>query len=273
LEKNALGTLCWITGVFYFWSLLSYKKEIIVHVVFLIMIAWLLKMSDSATSQGCLFAGIIFLLLIRNQGVRRYLGTLLLVGFASYLIVLTSTELAPNLLAKMGRDSTLTDRLPIWTAVLEMAKNPLIGTGFESFWLGERLAKLWGMWKGLNNAHNGYLETYLNLGVIGLLLLIGVIGGAYIKCRRELMSNFESGSLRIAFLFLVLLSNVTEATFHGINLVLCIFLIIAIDYFPLKAGEIAGERSPYEVLSSPLLSSAVEREGEFEGEKAIDMVK
>jgi exopolysaccharide production protein ExoQ len=67
----------------------------------------------------------------------------------------------------LGRNSTLTGRTDIWAAVLPMARNPLVGAGFESFWLSpsvhQRLADLFpGL--PLNEAHNGYIEVYLELG-------------------------------------------------------------------------------------------------------------
>ena len=56
-----------------------------------------------------------------------------------------------------------------------MHTNPIFGTGFESFWLGERPKQLEGIFFFIpNEAHNGYLETYLTLGLIGVFLLIGL---------------------------------------------------------------------------------------------------
>ena len=67
--------------------------------------------------------------------------------------------------ASVGRDPTLTDRTKIWSLVLSMHTNPLIGTGYESFWLGPRLLKVWqGGLGGINEAHNGYLEFSSILG-------------------------------------------------------------------------------------------------------------
>ena len=55
--------------------------------------------------------------------------------------------------------------------LIEMAPNALVGAGFESFWLGPRLSKVMTAFPNLhvNEAHNGYIEVYLNLGVIGLM--------------------------------------------------------------------------------------------------------
>ena len=60
----------------------------------------------------------------------------------------------------LGRDPTLTTRTPMWHGLIEMMKHPLIGEGFESFWLGDRLVAVWMMVKNtLHQAHNGYLEV------------------------------------------------------------------------------------------------------------------
>jgi O-antigen ligase len=45
---------------------------------------------------------------------------------------------------------------------------------YESFWLGPWLFYVWRVVKGISEAHNGYIDVYLNLGAIGALLLVGV---------------------------------------------------------------------------------------------------
>jgi O-antigen ligase len=80
-----------------------------------------------------------------------------------------------------------------------------------------------------NQAHNGYLETYLNLGVLGLCLLVGVIVSAYRKIKQELELNFEFGIFRLTLLIIVLLSNITEASFKGLSLMWFVFLLIGME--------------------------------------------
>ena len=41
-----------------------------------------------------------------------------------------------------GRDASFTGRTGIWETVLQEPINPLIGTGYSSFWLGERLDEI-----------------------------------------------------------------------------------------------------------------------------------
>src|SRR5205085_3431352 len=105
------------------------------------------------------------------------------------------------------------------------------GVGFESFWLGERLRTMMGVyrWHG-NQAHNGYLETYLTLGLIGLSILIGLILATFWKIRRDLFSNFELGRLELSFLAVVIVYNWTEASFKALHPIWFVFYIIAMDY-------------------------------------------
>ena len=131
----------------------------------------------------------------------------------------------------LGRDATLTDRTEVWHDALELQPDPIFGAGFESFWLGKRLDKLWEKWWWQpNQAHNGYIETYLNLGWVGIVLLAGMIIGTFGKISRALLTNFEFARLRLGFLFVILAYNFTEATFKGVHLVWTVFYLIAIDY-------------------------------------------
>jgi exopolysaccharide production protein ExoQ len=81
----------------------------------------------------------------------------------------------------VGRNPNLTDRTLIWKVLLNRHTNPLIGTGYGSFWLDPRLDRLWEQKEaaGLNEAHNGYLGVYLNLGIIGLSLLTAFLISSY----------------------------------------------------------------------------------------------
>ena len=84
-------------------------------------------------------------------------------------------------------------------------------------------------WKG-NQAHNGYLETYLTLGLIGLFVLVGWIIATFRKIRLELLRNFEFGRFRLGFLMAVIAYNWTEAAFKNISVIWFVFCLIALDY-------------------------------------------
>ncbi|MGI9509283.1 MAG: O-antigen ligase family protein, partial [Geminicoccaceae bacterium] len=79
------------------------------------------------------------------------------------------------ILGILGRDATLTGRTDIWAYVLHMsAQRPWLGYGYAAFFEAEPIAQYvmdrfdW----SIPTAHNGYLETLLSLGWIGLVLLL-----------------------------------------------------------------------------------------------------
>ena len=103
-------------------------------------------------------------------------------------------------------------------------------------------------WWTANEAHNGYLELYLNLGLIGLLLMLGWIYVAFQKSRSELVANFELGRFHLAFLVPVLLYNWTESGFRRLHPVYFVFCIIALGF----------SRSQLAVVEPPAESADVE---------------
>lgn len=120
------------------------------------------------------------------------------------------------ILAILGRDATLTGRTDIWAYVLHVsADRPWVGYGYASFFEAESIAQYvmdrfqW----SIPTAHNGYLETLLGLGWIGLVLLLGF----FLNMAYRLASNWQRIPPGLAMLALPILVfyvtlNVTEST-------------------------------------------------------------
>jgi len=243
LTKNDLGYLCWVFGLFFLWSLLTRTRienkaarrvEVVLSVGFVGMIAWLLKTADSATAIVAFTLGAGTMLLLHSGIVgRRSVGIFVIVALAVGGAAELTFGVYGRVIGALGRDPTLTDRTLVWADALALQVNPLLGMGFESFWLGPRLEVLWEKWWWHpNQAHNGYVETYLNLGTIGAVLLLGMLVSTFRKITRQLRGNFDVACLRLAFLFAILAFNFTEAGFKAVHLIWTMFYIIAIDYPP-----------------------------------------
>ena len=136
----------------------------------------------------------------------------------------------PNALHAIGRNSSLTDRTFLWRQLLSLVQNPVFGTGFESFWLGPRLANIWQLNPALlpNESHNGYLEIYLNLGWVGVTLLLVFLALAYRSVLRGWRNNEALGSLGLAYFFIGLVYNFTEAAFFKMQSVVWLFFILGV---------------------------------------------
>jgi O-antigen ligase len=234
-SKNSLGMICMIFGLGCLWAFLEAYREdqgarrigrLIAHGVVLLMMAWLLVGADSMTSLACLVIAVVLIAttklgwVVRTRSVVHLLvGSLVLVAFAVLFL-----GLGERLLEAIGRDASLTGRADIWPLVLAMVTNPVFGAGFESFWLGDRLDTMWSTHRGINQAHNGYLEIYLNLGWVGLLLLAGVCLSGYARIVAALASDRYAARFRLAYFVAVLVYNFTEGAFKMMSPVWVVFL-------------------------------------------------
>jgi O-antigen ligase len=268
-NKNLLGCDCLILGFFFVWHFLKTwrlprsmvrRNELLLCAGFLVMIWWLLFKSNSQTSLMALLVGIFVLLFAGWQAIdRRHIGTYLVFGTVCIVGAELTFGIYDTVLVLLGRDATLTERTFLWEDLLKADIDPLLGAGFESFWLGERMAELWIKHPFRpNQAHNGYLETYLNLGLIGLFMLLGLIIATYSKARRELLNNFEFGRFRLGYLAAAVAYNWTEAGFKTLHFVFFVFYIIAIDYRPARrevpggGGRKLGEEAEKELVLQPV---------------------
>jgi O-antigen ligase len=243
--KNLLGMISMVFGLASMWSFIgayedrampSRTRHLIAHAVTVGTAVWLIVRADSMTSLSCLFlAGAVMVLVSQRWVIRRPGGALIIVSAAIGLpLFALFINTMGTLVHSLGRNSTLTGRTSIWKAVLSMHTNPVIGTGFESFWLGNRLQAVWNMSvKGIQEAHNGFIELYLNLGWVGLLILCWLIVSGYRNGVIALRRDPNDGRLRLAYITAALIFSLTEAGFRMLTPIWFVFLLAV-------AGNAAG---------------------------------
>jgi exopolysaccharide production protein ExoQ len=89
-----------------------------------------------------------------------------------------------QLLLSLGRDPSLSGRTDLWVgAIGKIAEHPWLGYGFRGFWAADSGAP--DIWKVVGykppHAHNGYINTALDLGMVGLMLFVLNLFVSYVK--------------------------------------------------------------------------------------------
>ena len=145
------------------------------------------------------------------------------------LVAIVVVDNYQTILTLFGRGSTLTGRIPLWQNILPLAMDRFwLGYGYSSFWLGWEgpSAQIWSVltWQP-GYAHNGYLDLWLNLGMIGLiaglvLILELFIYAFYIHFIKAINVRFW-----ILFLMLIILLNATEGTFLRTNSIWWVMIV------------------------------------------------
>jgi O-antigen ligase len=206
----------------------------------LLMVLWTLKMANSSTAWVCFVLGsaVIWLMHLRfAQRQVKHLGAYCVAAAAVIVLFYSSPAIFQAFLQFLGEDVTLTGRTELWSELIKEDINPLLGTGHQAFWLGSRLEEYWERWAfHPNQAHNGYLETYLNAGLIGLALLVMLILASPKNFRGDLSRGSAYGILRFALFVIVLFYNWTEAMFNKLSPIWFFFLLTALEYPRVDAG-------------------------------------
>jgi len=100
-------------------------------------------------------------------------GLMVGISMAAAALGLAAVYVLSNLdaiFSLLGKDATLTARIPIWTTLLTMSQGKRwLGYGYEGFWSTNLMNVTWllgGFAPG--KAHNGFIDLLLEVGVVGL---------------------------------------------------------------------------------------------------------
>jgi exopolysaccharide production protein ExoQ len=241
-NKNILGVMTFILLLGALWRIIGLLRSdempshrgrhLLAHGALFFLGVYLLIFANSDTSTVAFVLGAGLLLASSLPFVRRNAGAvhvlvlaiLVAVGFA---MLFGGTA---GIAHALGRNSHLTGRTDIWAAVIPMVPNPLVGAGFESFWLSPVvLTRLWRLFPHLplNEAHNGYVEVYLELGWVGVGLIALILLDGYRRSVKALRREPMLGGLLIAYVLCAMIYNIAEAGFRMAD-PMWIFLLLAV---------------------------------------------
>lgn len=261
-NKNMLGVIAFLITLGAFWQVLVLLKRsglqyrgrrLLAQLTLTGFGVWTLAVAHSATSiasallGGALLAALSLPALRRPRPAHAVVALILFTGVAAFLLGAEG-----DVVRGLGRRKTLTGRTDIWAAVLQQAaKHPVLGVGFESFWLGKNAAEVWALMptgEDVNEAHDGYIEVYAQLGLVGLGMVCLLLLNAYRQAVAALGGDPSLGRLLVGLVAALLIYNITEAGFRMLDPA-WIFLLLAV---------ICAARIVSQARSAPLGSPAAQ---------------
>jgi len=224
-QKNGLALFCAFSAIFLIWSLwkglgnrglLESKLPLLVDASMLVLAIYLMTgpkrtINYSVTSFLSLLTGLIAVLIVKQTTKKQLrlgkgvIAVVLLIILIGTFMPLSGKIQVKGLAQILGRSETLTGRTDIWNSLLPYAKKHMIlGYGYGGFWttyLRETIA---------SNAHNGYLDTILTMGLIGLILFSCFLI-KFVSVSSKLIDNeWNSAIFFLGIIFMYLVHNIGE---------------------------------------------------------------
>ena len=242
-HKNSLGSFSAYALLLmpYMYRSAQKKSEQTLFLVLGIICAVLLFLADSKTALcGYLLSLVVYLVIVKigigkNDSPRAHFKWLGTAGIAvgSILLVVYLNEqffgakIVSIVLSIVGKDPTFTGRQSLWEMLVYFGIRDHLwrGVGFGTFFVGEKSAWLLPYlgWQA-PNAHNGFVQIFLELGLIGLVLAVVSL---VVVFARILNKNALSHLPEIVAVFvLFIIENIFEVGMFAISLQFFFFLLL-----------------------------------------------
>lgn len=231
-QRNTLGmTMALSAIVFFLWERIRPSERWTAR-LWMILSLVLIILSGSMTALVSLCTVVLIFLLLRFMRLRpRRVRTTLLAGsIAMGLGLYYVANHAETTAEALNRDISLTGRTAIWgAALLEGADRPWLGYGFDAFWLGDGgpAADVWRTvgWEA-PGAHNGFLDLWLSLGLVGLAIFLVGFVICFRKSSQYFLSNRSwDAAWPVLFLVFLVLINLTQNALVSPNYIFWILYV------------------------------------------------
>lgn len=260
-NKNMLGLIVFVISLGTLWNVRwllmnrsesNRKRRLLSESILLLFGLVLLRMANSSTSIACFLLGSALLLITHMRSVIRRTFRVHAICLSMILtgVIVLFFGGAGDVAGALGRDATLTGRTFMWAAMFPAVTNPMCGVGFDSFWTSPNAsifhqnlnALHWYHPERVNEAHNGYIEVYLNLGWMGVCLIALILITGYWRACKALRRDPELGSLLLAIIMSGAVYSVTEAGFRTLSPTWVFLLLAIISASGVNAGFFSNVR-------------------------------
>ncbi|OKH34568.1 hypothetical protein NIES2101_38810 [Calothrix sp. HK-06] len=241
IHKTFLGSIMSIGSlIFLFCGIGKYKYTGLIWASFLLTIFLLLR-STTTAALGILLIIMMIIPCCRLLRINFSLYLSLFLGL--FLLAATaSTAIATNadsIFNSIGKEPTISGRTLIWPLLLDKIwKRPWLGYGYETFWEGGWEGEPADIWRGLiggfepPHAHNGFLELWVDVGLIGLAIF--TVSFAIVLWRSLVWlqkNNSIEGIVPISLLIQIILLNLTESYLMRSDIYWLLYVTITLSMY------------------------------------------
>lgn len=169
-----------------------------------------------------------------------FLLVIIVIGSGVLLLTLQNSEV---LLDAFGRDVSLTGRVPLWEVLIPIGLKQPLGYGYGAFWLGWNgpSAAVWSQFDFLYpNAHNGFLEIWLDLGWVGIALSIFLLARIFLKYFGPALTGSKEALCWMLFCIILVTYNLVEVNFFNQNNIYWVLVTYAYLSTQLRPSEGVG---------------------------------
>lgn len=235
-QKNICGLemLILLLPAFFVKMTGNYSK--IIRVLYIVVVLGIIAMTRSAGAWilTCLCLAFVALLKVTSRMPRREAAIVSIVTLALVaLIGMIALANYNSFMFAMNKDPTMTGRTVLWAGLVRVAqKRPFTGYGFMAFWQGlsgeSRNLALQLNWLGLSDSESGFLELWLELGIVGILLYGFVLVSSMKDAVFCIMRGPSAAAMwYILIVFYVIISNIENGLLLAPSNLACILPFVA----------------------------------------------
>jgi O-antigen ligase len=238
LGKNYLGEFATTALLLSFYEIIYPGLRRVLAIIVAIIAVLLLIWSDSKTAFGlAIISPFLAVLMITITKTTRTPLAIVVLSIPFCYIVLSSISgfNMYRLSYILYGDSTFTGRSIIWDfADYQIGRRPMLGWGYQSFWLvgpdAPSIVEAPGWVKAMPNAHNGYSDTMLELGYVGYAFLvifivttIHAIGRVVERCPGRAWSMLSLA------LYIIIYNYLESNWMRGYEVLWVVFVLLAVE--------------------------------------------
>ncbi|MEW6400367.1 MAG: O-antigen ligase family protein [Chloroflexota bacterium] len=241
-HKNYLGSILALGNCLSLisFALASGRRGQVMNTLYYLFTLFMILMTRSATGL-ILWAvlnglSVLFFVWTKWYAELQKMNRKWLLGLLASVFTLVAASISAIFLV-MGRDLTLTGRVPLWQILLThvVPQKPWFGYGLETLWyflafqIWNGRATGWGI--TVVNGHSGYMDMLIYLGVVGLVILLIFLAQGFVRAvRRALTSRTWLDFFPLLVFVYLLVVNITISyflefeSFHWVLLTTLLFL-------------------------------------------------